>query len=400
MRELVIVNTTAGFFTPTSGAIAVWIRSILEQTLGSGVRVHLISRAATEASYDVPNLRLIPYPELPKGRFHAALTSRLSELRGWTHSREYIWAQSVRRELVSMAGDNAVVITHNDPALASHLSIYLPHAKIVHLFHNTLPWSAKVRSHYRCNIGNSLAVSDYVARWVENEFILPTCSVGTLYNGVDLARFSPLLEGTGKANVAPSRNSPLISYSGLINRNKGVDTLLRSLLLVAEQRNDFSVQLLGNIGSIHGVELDDDFAALIHDLIGQLQTLGVVVDRPGYIPWNEVSSRLVRASIHVVPSRWQEPFPLSALEGMACGLATVASTSGGLPELVGEAGLTFEAEDIRALANHLETLIASPEMRAHYGRLARQRAETFTWNRTWQSLYGRLDLTSARTGVS
>jgi glycosyltransferase involved in cell wall biosynthesis len=189
----------------------------------------------------------------------------------------------------------------------------------------------------------------------------------------------------------------VISYSGLINRNKGVDTLLRSLLLLAEKRNDFSVQLLGNVGSIHGVESEDDFADLLHELISQLQARGILVDRPGYLPWDGVSSRLARASIHVVPSRWQEPFPLSALEGMACGLATVASTSGGLPELVGEAGLTFDAEDINSLAGHLEALVASPEMRAHYGRLARQRAETFTWNRTWQSLYARLDMNSAST---
>jgi len=399
-RELVIVNTTAGFLTPTSGAIAVWIRSIQEQALRSGVRVHIISRAATEASYDLPDLHLISYPELPKGRVRAGLTSRQSGLRGWTHSREYVWADMVRQELVSIAGEDPIVITHNDPALASHLSSYLQYAEIVHLFHNTLPWSKRVRSDYRRRIRKSLAVSDYVARWVEAEFILPTGSVCTLYNGVDLVRFSSDSERSDKEAIAHGAALPVINYSGLINRNKGVDTLLRSLLLLAGLRNDFSVQLLGNVGSIHGVESEDDFAALLYDLIGQLQARGVLVDRPGYLPWDEIPSRLARASIHVVPSRWQEPFPLSALEGMACGLATVTSTSGGLPELVGEAGLTFDAEDVKSLAGHLEKLVSSPDLRAEYGKRARQRAEMFTWNRTWEALYVVLGMNSANNGNS
>ena len=46
------------------------------------------------------------------------------------------------------------------------------------------------------------------------------------------------------------------------------------------------------------------------------------------------------------------------------GVPVIATRIGGIPEVVGETGLLFESEDVEALANHLRTLIRSPEMAA------------------------------------
>lgn len=55
-------------------------------------------------------------------------------------------------------------------------------------------------------------------------------------------------------------------------------------------------------------------------------------------------------SVQVVPSRWEEPFGIVALESLASGCATVVAQSGGLPEAVGPYGIVFPAGDIGALA--------------------------------------------------
>jgi glycosyltransferase involved in cell wall biosynthesis len=85
----------------------------------------------------------------------------------------------------------------------------------------------------------------------------------------------------------------------------------------------------------------------------------------------------------VVPSRWDEPFALTILEGMASGLASVVSRTGGAPEVVGDAGLLFERDSVEGLADQLRRLLFDQELRTAYARKARERAEQFTWNKTW-----------------
>ena len=61
--------------------------------------------------------------------------------------------------------------------------------------------------------------------------------------------------------------------------------------------------------------------------------------------------------ILVVPSRWEEPFGIVALEGIACGLVAVGSRGGGLQDAIGPCGVTFANGDAPALARALETLL-------------------------------------------
>ncbi|MGI8436342.1 MAG: glycosyltransferase, partial [Chthoniobacterales bacterium] len=69
------------------------------------------------------------------------------------------------------------------------------------------------------------------------------------------------------------------------------------------------------------------------------------------------------------PSRYDEPFGVVALEGIASGCVVVGSSGGGLLEAIGPCGLTFPNADIAALTTLLERLLGSPgecaRLRAH-----------------------------------
>ena len=58
-----------------------------------------------------------------------------------------------------------------------------------------------------------------------------------------------------------------------------------------------------------------------------------------------------RHRVMVVPSIWEEPFGIVALEGLACGCEVVIARSGGLPEATGPFGVTFKRGDPVDLAN-------------------------------------------------
>jgi glycogen(starch) synthase len=67
---------------------------------------------------------------------------------------------------------------------------------------------------------------------------------------------------------------------------------------------------------------------------------------------------LARHRVLCVPSRWNEPFGVVALEGMACGCIVVGSRGGGLKDAIGPGGSTFPNGDVAALANCLTAALS------------------------------------------
>lgn len=80
-----------------------------------------------------------------------------------------------------------------------------------------------------------------------------------------------------------------------------------------------------------------------------------------------------RAAVVVVPSRRGEGCPHVALEAMAAGAPVVAARVGGLPELVEDAGLLFEAGDRAALADCLRRLACDPQLSDSLSRAGLER---------------------------
>jgi glycosyltransferase involved in cell wall biosynthesis len=89
---------------------------------------------------------------------------------------------------------------------------------------------------------------------------------------------------------------------------------------------------------------------------------------------------IATSEISVVPSLY-EGFSLPAVEHMACGTPLVASRTGALPEVVGDAAVQVAPGDPEELAAVLRRLHDSPEERAEVGRKGYERVmERYTWN--------------------
>lgn len=91
----------------------------------------------------------------------------------------------------------------------------------------------------------------------------------------------------------------------------------------------------------------------------------------GYTP--DVADAIAGVSVVLLPSRWEEAFPTSALEAFALARPVVAAAVGGIPEIVTPGtGLLFPREDAYALADCLSSSADWPEM----GRAGRHRYES------------------------
>lgn len=91
------------------------------------------------------------------------------------------------------------------------------------------------------------------------------------------------------------------------------------------------------------------------------------------------------ADVFVAPSRpldggRTEGTPTAALEAMSAGLPVVASRTGGLPDVVGDAGALVAPEDAAALAAALDRLAGRPGERARLGAAARARSAPLAWD--------------------
>jgi glycosyltransferase involved in cell wall biosynthesis len=102
----------------------------------------------------------------------------------------------------------------------------------------------------------------------------------------------------------------------------------------------------------------------------QIRDCGLV-DQVAFAGWkdqDQIAESLNEHKILVVPSLWQEPFGIVALEGAASGCVVVGSSGGGLPEAIGPCGITFPNGDSQRLADILAELLQDDTRLEHYRR--------------------------------
>jgi glycogen(starch) synthase len=148
-------------------------------------------------------------------------------------------------------------------------------------------------------------------------------------------------------------------FVGRLVSDKGVDVLLDALAILASQGTNPDLTVVGDGPERMRLEAQ----ARRTGLDEQVRFLGTVTGE-------DLVRVLNQHRLLVVPSRYNEPFGIVALEGIACGCVVVGSEGGGLREAIGSCGQTFPNGDAAALAQALTGLLADPGRRAQYLRAA------------------------------
>ena len=118
------------------------------------------------------------------------------------------------------------------------------------------------------------------------------------------------------------------------------------------------------------------------DLEGQVAGAGVagLVRFTGRVADEELRALIQAARVLVHPALY-EGFGLPPVEAMAAGTATVVSTAGSLPEVVGGASVLVDPSDVAAWTLALDRVCQDDRLAADLVRLGRARAVTLTWRR-------------------
>jgi len=212
-------------------------------------------------------------------------------------------------------------------------------------------------------LANLITVSESARRDIARDFGIPAGRLQVVPNGIDTDLFRPLPEverEPGRLIVTNSADIPL----------KGLTYLLRAVAAIGRSRNHFKLVVIGAPKKEGAVE------RLVCEL-----GIGRWVEFTGRIGDHELVRHYARTSVAVVPSVY-EGFGLPAGEAMACAVPVISTTGGGLPEVVGDAGLLVPPADPAALAAAILRLLDHPSYSHELGQRGFARVHRhFTWRR-------------------
>ncbi|MEU0570934.1 glycosyltransferase family 4 protein [Nonomuraea sp. NPDC005983] len=223
-------------------------------------------------------------------------------------------------------------------------------------------WYAFVKMQARVapRLSPILTVSESSLADIHRDFNVPQANMRLIPLGVDTRYFHPrphLEKRKGSIVAVASADSPM----------KGVATLLRAVAKLATERDV-------NLTVVSRPTPGGPTEQLVQELSLQ--------DRVRFVHGisdDELGELIATSEISVVPSLY-EGFSLPAVEHMACATPLVASRTGALPEVVGDAAVQVAPGDPEELAAALLRLHDSPEERERVGKAGYDRVmERYTW---------------------
>jgi glycosyltransferase involved in cell wall biosynthesis len=269
--------------------------------------------------------------------------------------------------------DPAIVVAHNAPVLPSLLR-HTGHRVILYAHNDVLRTMTKYEAARSLDsvasiVCVSASLAEQMARQLPPRIAERIAVVG---NGVDCAQFAPAAE----PHAGPLR----VIMVGRMIEQKGPDILLEAAALL--DRSDVQIRLVGS----HNFDPTAPLTRYERRLRELAARCPVPVEFDAFVPRAELAELLRNADIMVVPSRWQEPSGLTVGEALASGLPVIANRVGGIPEVLGSAGILIERDRPDRLARAIEELADDPARRTAMSIGARRRAETHDWAWAWENL--------------
>jgi UDP-glucose:(glucosyl)LPS alpha-1,2-glucosyltransferase len=260
----------------------------------------------------------------------------------------------------------AYIEIHNRPVYVAALRNAFPDTPILLYLHNdprTIQGIREVeeRSHCLDQVAAAVCVSEFIRR----------CMLEGLEHHPHAGKVRVVLNGVDTATVQPGMQKRReIIFVGRITWQKGGLLFARAARQLTERLPDWRFVLVG-ARDFGKPTLASDYEQQVLEAMRRLGAQGEIT---GYLPREQAMARLRQAAIAVIPSQWDDPCPLSVIEALASGCAVVASSLGGIPELIADAGILLDSGDVAGWVEQLFQLANDVELRRSYQLAARTRA--------------------------
>jgi glycosyltransferase involved in cell wall biosynthesis len=210
-----------------------------------------------------------------------------------------------------------------------------------------------------------VTTSQRIANRLVEELGLRAIDVTCISTGVDLAQYPPGAAGTLRQELGLTPETALVGMISVLRSWKGHATLLDAAGQILEKAKKPVRFVIAGDGPGR-VEIEEKIAQS-----PWRQNITLLGHR------NDVPNLLASLDVLVLPSYAHEGIPQIILQAQAAARAVVATTVGGIPEVVedGVTGFLVPPRNPKALAEKIEELLDNPALRSRLGRAARAKVE-------------------------
>jgi len=234
-----------------------------------------------------------------------------------------------------------------------------------------------------------IALSQSDKQYMQYLYDVPDEKLVVIPPGVDTNIFHPQIKDEARDKIGFSKNSKIILFVGRIEPLKGIDTLLYTVKILLSQNPSLkkSLQLIIIGGDIS--QKKSLWSKEMRKLVTLKNTLNIAtsVSFVGYKSRVELSTYYAASDVLVMPSHY-ETFGIVALEAMASGLPTIATSVSGISSMLDKSTPYFQLPSNSPLdvAKTIESLFSNYKEYKSITHELSQKAQTLTWDHVADSV--------------
>ena len=372
-RSLAVLLSGREQFSPYwGGALARWTYEVYSR-----------SEALQATVFGFPTSRegRYPLPHVTSPMWRACdFTSRIPLIRRY---EDHLWL----RALLPRLRNFDFVHIHNRPQWVPILRRFGYRGRIVlHLQNDHLGhWTPAMLDAFTPHVDAAVTCSEYLKSTFAPRSLLLAAKTRVVFNGVNTSLFFPREE---------LREPQTILFVGRFHPEKGILQLVQAFAQVLAACPHAKLVIAGATG--FGSHTRDGYVRQVESL-----TREITAEHPGSVSFagyvhhdRDLPLLFQKATVFASPSLFQEPFGLVNSEAMACATPVVGSNRGGIPEVLGDAGVLIDPEDTKSFADALVSLLMNRQSASALGKAGYRRCqELFDWSviaKHWDHFLGQL----------
>ncbi len=256
---------------------------------------------------------------------------------------------------------------HTDRAVKIAKRMKVPSLLTTHLHPSYASHHKMLRSLYDTLIGKGtfdkathiITITEIERDYVANRFGVPKDKMTAIPNGIDLLKFRDL---------GYEREENTLLFVGRLSPVKRLDMLLRATAMVRRKVPHVKLRIIGRDWGVKS-----ELVALSREL-----RIESNVEFLSEIPFESLVEHYNRAKVFVLSSKY-EAFGITIMEAIGCHTPVVVTSVGGVPEVVGDAGILCK-ENAESMANGILKLLTNSEKYHTLKENTKRRRELFDWD--------------------